>query len=285
MTRYSWSRWLGLRSSFAIAPSRPGNFQPRNRSTSGVASLTNHNSLWNMDISDTTLISRMEAFVIRQMQDHDPSHNPAHVTRVVRLAHRLLASERSRGTKVHYNETIITLAALLHDIGDRKYLPPNSTEDPTTIVRDTLVKSGSDPLLAQKVQTIVSNVSYSTEIKNPGLSERLIHQDGYPELAIVQDADRLDAIGAVGVGRCFTYLGAKGPPLGANGPLHWELDEAIEHFRGKLVNLELKMKTDSGRSMARKRTLRLREFVQWWEDEMKEVQEGIALGTAVPRSR
>ncbi|WEW58773.1 hypothetical protein PRK78_004241 [Emydomyces testavorans] len=241
-------------------------------------------------IPNATLISRMQAYVTTQMRNHDPSHNPAHVTRVVRLAHRLLAAERARGTSIPYNDTIITLAALLHDIGDRKYLARDSSssgaqEDPRTVVRDTLIHSGSDPILAQKVQTIVSNVSYSTEIKNPAFVQRLISENGYPELAIVQDADRLDAIGAVGIGRCFTYLGAKGPRPGADGPLRWELDEAVEHFGEKLVKLESMMKTDSGRDMARERTLRLQEFMRWWRQEMEEMDGVVEYsGVAIPPS-
>ncbi|EEP81878.1 conserved hypothetical protein [Uncinocarpus reesii 1704] len=224
-------------------------------------------------VSNATLISRMETFVTKQMQHYDPSHNPAHVARVVRLAHRLLAAERARGSRITYNETIITLAALLHDIGDRKYLVPGSTQDPATMVRDALLNSGCDPTLAERAQTVVSNVAYSKEVKNPNIVARLIAEDGFPELAIVQDADRLDAIGAVGIGRCFTYLGAKGPQLAADGLLRWELDDAVGIFRTKLVNLELMMKTDSGRDMARKRSLKLREFIRWWEEEKDEIKD------------
>ncbi|KAI1917022.1 hypothetical protein LOZ12_003146 [Ophidiomyces ophidiicola] len=227
----------------------------------------NHNPL----VSDSVLISRMRSFVTNQMQHYDPSHNPAHITRVVRLAHRLLAAERARGSRIVYNDSLVTLAALLHDIGDRKYLTPGSTQDPTTIVRDTIIRSGGEPSFAQKVQTIVSNVSYSTEVKDPSVARRLIAEEGFPELAIVQDADRLDAIGAVGIGRCFTYLGAKGPRQGIGGPLPWELDEAVDHFSEKLLKLEAIMKTDSGRDMARKRTLRIQEFMHWWQDEMGDV--------------
>jgi HD superfamily phosphodiesterase len=134
------------------------------------------------------------------------------------------------------------------------------------MVRDALLDNGATPALSQKVQTIVSHVSYSTEIKNPLLTLRLIHEDGYPELAIVQDADRLDALGAVGIGRCFTYLGAKG----RGGDAEWELSEVIAHFGEKLERLEGMMKTDSGRHMAKVRTWRLKEFRRWWEDEMDE---------------
>ncbi|KKZ62200.1 hypothetical protein EMCG_03338 [[Emmonsia] crescens] len=227
-----------------------------------------------VDNTDTnTLITRMTTYMTQCMRNHDPSHNPRHVHRVVHLAHTLLASERARqpqsSSTTTYEDTVITLAALLHDIGDRKYLPtstptPISSADSAinTTVYGALLSNGADPSLAARVQKIVSHVSFSTEMKDPDVIRRLIFEEGYPELAIVQDADRLDALGAVGIARCFTYLGAKGQGKGS-----WELEEAIEHFGEKLERLEGMMKTESGREMARVRTERLREFRKWWVEE------------------
>ena len=82
------------------------------------------------------------------------------------------------------------------------------------------------------MQLVVKNVSYSNEVKNPRMMKAVLDQ--HPELAIVQDADRLDAIGAVGIGRTFTYGGAKQPDRG--------LDGTIEHFQDKLEKLEGMMK-------------------------------------------
>ncbi|PGG98263.1 hypothetical protein GX51_06911 [Blastomyces parvus] len=224
------------------------------------------------DIDIDALITRMTTYMTQCMRNHDPSHNPRHVHRVVHLAHKLLASERANlpQTTTTYDDTVVTLAALLHDIADRKYLPtPNPTAAATAnIVYDALLSNGADPALAARVQTVVSHVSFSTEMKDPDVIRRLIFEEGYPELAIVQDADRLDAIGAVGIGRCFTYLGAKGRGNGEDREQgSWELDEAIEHFGDKLEMLEGMMKTDSGREMARVRTERLREFRRWWAEE------------------
>ncbi|OJD15174.1 hypothetical protein AJ78_04537 [Emergomyces pasteurianus Ep9510] len=231
------------------------------------------------------LITRMTTYMTQCMRNHDPSHNPRHVHRVVHLAHVLLASERAResqspSTTTTYDDTVITLAALLHDIVDRKYLVPlppgptitsnngctnnSNTTTTTTTVYDALLSNGADPTLAARVQKIVSHVSFSTEMKDPDVIRRLISEEGYPELAIVQDADRLDALGAVGIARCFTYLGAKGRGQGQGS---WELDEAIVHFEEKLERLEGMMKTESGREMARVRTERLREFKRWWVQE------------------
>jgi uncharacterized protein len=226
--------------------------------------------------SSGPLITSITTYVHKKMSDHDPSHNPAHITRVVSLALTLLSSETTRlnlsqDQQSPYNKTIIHLSALLHDIGDRKYLPPPTPQEAhlsesaraANLVRSVLLEHGAEEDVAEKVQVITSHVSYSTECKNPDLVRDLVGR--YPELGIVQDADRLDAIGAVGIARCFTFLGAKGRKSEGE---EWELDGAIRHFGEKLERLEGMMKTESGREMARARTERLREFRRWWEEEM-----------------
>ncbi|KUM60727.1 F-actin-capping protein subunit beta [Penicillium freii] len=201
------------------------------------------------------LFSEMSAFVTDCMSGHDPSHNPAHVHRVGALATKILEGERTLHPTTQYNGAVVKLAALLHDIGDRKYLSkmnaaPGSEElDPTTMVQHALLARGATPELASRVQTIVSHVSYTTECKDPALIRRMIDEDGFVELGVVQDADRLDAIGAVGIGRCFTFLGAVGKKYCVDGK--WEMDNSIEHFGDKLVKLEGMMKTATGREMAR----------------------------------
>ncbi|KAJ5143367.1 uncharacterized protein N7515_002154 [Penicillium bovifimosum] len=216
-----------------------------------------------------TLFSKMSAFVTDCMSGHDPSHNPAHVHRVVALANKILEAERALHPTTQYNGALVKLAALLHDIGDRKYLSkvdPGSEElDPTTMVQHALLARGATPELASQVQKIVSNVSYTSECKDPALARQLI-DDGLVELGVVQDADRLDAIGAVGIGRCFTFLGAVGKKYCVDGK--WEMSNSIEHFGDKLVKLEGMMKTVTGKEMARVRTERLKVFAGWWEEEM-----------------
>lgn len=221
------------------------------------------------------LYNSMLTFVNTCMAGHDPSHNPAHVHRVVALANKILTAERTLHPNTKYNGAVVKLAALLHDIGDRKYLhnlaaetdSDSSTIDPTTMVRHALIQNGASEDIASKVQAIVSHVSYSTEIKDPAVIRRLIDQDGFIELAIVQDADRLDAIGAIGIGRTFTFLGAKGQKFLVNG--QWDMNNSIEHFGDKLELLEGMMKTETGRKMAKTRTERLKVFRGWWEEEME----------------
>lgn len=220
-----------------------------------------------------SLYNAMSTFVDNCMSGHDPSHNPAHVHRVVNLATTILNAEQAVHPTKQYDTAVIKLAALLHDIGDRKYLPNlasttgSETEavDPKTMVQIALIDHGAPADFAERVQTIVSHVSYTTECKDPAKIQSLIDGD-YPELAIVQDADRLDAIGAIGIGRTFTFLGAQGKKFAADGK--WEMGNSIEHFGEKLELLEGMMKTETGREMARVRTERLRVFKGWWEEEM-----------------
>jgi uncharacterized protein len=203
---------------------------------------------------NSLLVGKATAYVQQYMSHYDGSHDYAHIKRVLALAWQIASS--SPGTT--YDPLTITLSALLHDVGDKKYLKPG--EDSTTLVQNVLLSFDAPEELARKVQTIASAVSYSSEIKDPGRVRDLVVE--YPELAVVQDADRLDALGAVGIGRAFTYGGAAGGKGRGRG-----MGETIEHFTEKLERLEGMMKTEVGRGMARERTERLRVFRGWWEEE------------------
>lgn len=100
-------------------------------------------------------------------------------------------------------------------------------------------------------------MSYTSEVKDPAHVTALI--EAHPELAVVQDADRLDAIGAVGIGRMFTFGGAKTARSMAG---------TMEHLDEKLVRLEGMMKTAVGREVARVRGERLAVFRGWWGQEV-----------------
>jgi uncharacterized protein len=139
-------------------------------------------------------------------------------------------------------------------VGDKKYLKPG--EDASSLVKDLLLSYGVSEELASKIQTICLGVSYSSEIKDPARVQELIKS--HPELAVVQDADRLDAIGSIGIGRVFTFTGAR-----TKAPM----DDSIQHFHDKLLKLRSMMKTDVGRQLAEERTLRMEEFLKWWGEE------------------
>lgn len=203
--------------------------------------------------ADAPLIAKVHEYVRDYMSSYDASHDINHIHRVLSLARRIAFSEDPEAKT--YDPTTITLSALLHDVGDRKYL--KAGEDASRLVYSKLKEFGAEEGLAEKVQTICSGVSYSSETKNPAHVVNLLNT--YPDLAPVQDADRLDAIGAVGIARCFTFGGAKGAR---------SMQDSVDHFVDKLEKLEGMMKTETGKKWAAERTLRLKTVRGWWEEEV-----------------
>ncbi|KAG6218996.1 hypothetical protein E4U26_007426 [Claviceps purpurea] len=195
-------------------------------------------------IVDDALLANATSYVKTYMANYDPSHDFAHIQRVLRLATTIQAQTPNTVLP------IVQLAALLHDVGDKKSLQPG--QNPLRLVHEVLLSLGASEPLAQKVQAICSGVSYSSEIQDPEKVIRLIEE--HPELAVVQDADRLDAIGAVGIGRAFAFGGAKGRDMG----------QTMEHFEEKLVKLGGMMKTVEGRRLAAERTERIERMMEWW---------------------
>lgn len=205
-----------------------------------------------------------QSYVKAYMSRYDCSHDFSHVSRVLALAQHILAGEVKIHPAKYYNQQIVILAALLHDVGDHKYTLPG--ENSENLITDHLLKHGCSAKQAEEVKVVVDHVSFSNEIKHPQLVQAVL--TAHPELAIVQDADRLDAIGAVGIGRCFAYGAAKQPDRGLEG--------SILHFGDKLELLESMMKTETGRKLAKERTARLREFRRWWQEEHDITVAGIA---------
>lgn len=227
--------------------------EPKDPMPTTKASFTAQNGTVNYE----QLIQSVSSYVEEYMSHYDPSHDYNHIQRVHRLALLILEkeSQSEAAARPQYNQTLLTLGALLHDVGDRKYLLPG--QDSTTLVRDVLLERGCPADLADKVQDLVLHVSFSSEKKDP--QKVLDKIAAIPELAIVQDADRLDAIGAVGIARCFTFGGAKMSARGLSG--------CVDHFEEKLELLESMMKTGTGTQLARERTERLKVFRGWWESE------------------
>lgn len=202
-----------------------------------------------------SLIDQVTSYVRGYMNSFDPSHDYTHIQRVLELAKTIEVREKSSGSTVQYNSDVITLASLLHDVGDHKYLPQG--EDGETMVERLLLRFKADAALAVEVQAIVSHVSYSKEVKDPAKVQVFLAK--HPELAVVQDADRLDAIGAHGIARFFVYHAQKGDTL----------DAAMTFFPERLENLTEMMKTRTGREMATERTGRVKEFRTWFEKEVE----------------
>ncbi|KAI1502900.1 hydrolase [Biscogniauxia marginata] len=203
------------------------------------------------DAVDEGLVSSVTEYVKTYMAKYDGSHDFNHIQRVLGLARHIHQHSPDMPLR---DPQVVVLSALLHDVGDRKYLKPG--EDASTLVYDLLLSLGAKEQLARRVQTVCLGVSYSNEIKNTARVQELV--ESHPELAIVQDADRLDAIGSIGIGRVFTFGGAK---TGRS------MDDSIQHFHDKLLKLQGMMKTDVGRKLAHERTQRMQEFLKWWDEE------------------
>jgi uncharacterized protein len=220
-----------------------------------VDTKTHINNMDHDGFESTELFATVHDYVRDYMSRYDASHDFNHILRVLALAKHIRAQEIRANPSKPLSYEIVVLAALLHDVGDKKYAKEG--ENAGNLIWNILSKSGYPTKLVAKVALIAENVSYSNEVKRPQLIQAMI--GAHPELAVVQDADRLDAIGAVGIGRVFAFGAVKAPDRGLQG--------CIDHFDDKLLKIESMMKTATGKRMARERTERLRQFREWWVEE------------------
>ncbi|KAL7753095.1 hypothetical protein RI367_001547 [Sorochytrium milnesiophthora] len=216
------------------------------------------------------------------MSNNDGSHDFFHVERVRNLAMKIAEKEAATtGTAV--DSELVELVAWLHDVNDAKYCA--DVQEASDKVR-SLLRGHLSAERIERVLWTVDHMSYRKELAAQQRGEVI----DYPlELRIVQDADRLDAIGAVGVARCFTFSGVKGQALydpsrpprehmtaeeyartasvqhGGNG----KGEPTINHFYEKLLKLKDLMKTATGKQMAERRHTFLAQFVDEFMGEME----------------
>ncbi|CAN6299021.1 unnamed protein product [Urochloa humidicola] len=213
-------------------------------------------------------VRRAEELVEREMGGRDASHDAAHALRVHDLALSLAAEE---GLSAPGRLLTVELAALLHDVGDYKYTK-NNVED-MSAVEKFLEEVGLEESQKDEIVSIIKGMGFKNEISKKSIAEPTL------EFAIVQDADRLDAIGAIGIARCFTYGGSK------NSALHdprilprdnlskekymskEEKQTSINHFHEKLFKLKDMMKTEAGKRRAEKRHKFMEDFVAEFYEE------------------
>lgn len=143
------------------------------------------------------ILSEATAEVQKTLGENDASHDFAHIERVRKVALRLAKDEGVEDAQMLH---VIELGALLHDIADFKY---SGSDEASGIAAQAILQHAAAPdWLVERVLRIIGGVGFSTEL-NAGAGELPL------EVKIVQDADRLDAIGAIGIARCFTFGGAK----------------------------------------------------------------------------
>ena len=169
--------------------------------------------------------------------DHG-GHDAAHTLRVYKNALRIARTEPG------CDMLTVSLGALLHDADDSKLFDTENNAN----ARRFLSRNGVAEEQTEKICEVINAVSFS---KNRG------RRPGTTEGKIVQDADRLDAIGAVGIARTFAYGGEHGRSLEAS----------VQHFYDKLLLLKDEMNTETGRRIAEERHSFLEEFLRRWRSE------------------
>jgi uncharacterized protein len=203
-------------------------------------------------------------FVRRELAGNDASHDWEHVNRVCRLARDIAREETASGAG-EIDAEIVELAALLHDVDDWKYSGVGSVSDKTARF---LMSQGYPAERAARVLQVIREVGFKSELGSGAGSTSILS-----EARIVQDADRLDALGAIGIARAFVYGGRKGTALydpkippedQLTGEKYADQTRAttiVNHFHEKLLKLRGLMKTDTGRRLAAQRHQYMEEFL------------------------
>ena len=216
-------------------------------------------------MTQETVIEQTILFVKEVLADAEGGHDWWHIFRVWQLSKHIASQENA-------SQLIVELGALLHDIADSKFHDGNEDLAPRK-ARAFLSSLGVDELIIAHVVDIITHISFK------GGNE--VQQFRSLELDIVQDADRLDAMGAIGIARTFNYGGFKNrglyhPDIKPN--LHMTREEykkstspTLNHFYEKLLLLKDWMNTATGKLMAQQRhrfmEVYLEEFYKEWNGE------------------
>lgn len=206
-----------------------------------------------------------EDFVKQTLESAEGGHDWFHIERVYKNA--LLISKDER-----VDDYVVALGALLHDIADSKFYNGDDSIGPRK-AREFLLKINVDSEVIEHVANIIENVSFKGGNEAQTFSSM--------ELNVVQDADRIDALGAIGIARTFNYGGYKNRKLydpKIQPELHMTKDvykastaPTINHFYEKLLLLKDRMKTKTGRQIALSRhhymEAFLKQFYAEWHGE------------------
>ena len=212
-----------------------------------------------------TIIDKTILFVKKQLQDAEGGHDWFHIERVFKNA-VLIAQEED------CNLTVVKLGALLHDIADSKFHDGDEEIGPKT-ARVFLESENVSEEIIEHIIQIIKNISFKGGNFQKTFSSK--------ELEIVQDADRLDALGAIGIARTFNYGGFKNraiynpsisPKLNMTKEEYKKSDSpTLNHFYEKLLLLKDKMNTETGKKLAQERhrfmETFLSQFYAEWEGE------------------
>ncbi len=217
-------------------------------------------------MTDQQLIETTISFVKRTLINAEGGHDWFHIERVYKNAVLIAKGE-------DVDPLIVALGALLHDIADSKFFNGDETIAPK-MASEFLLSQNTDSVVIEHVVQIIKNISFKGGHKEQTFTSL--------ELDVVQDADRLDALGAIGIARTFNYGGFKNrkiydpsiaPELDMT-PAQYKASTAptINHFYEKLLLLKDRMNTKTGRNIAEKRHQYMEAFLQQfyaeWEGEL-----------------
>lgn len=207
------------------------------------------------------LIADTTDFVQQKLKDAEGGHDWFHIQRVLKNAREIAAGES-------VDLFVVELGALLHDIADYKFHDGDETVGPK--IAGAFLKEKQVPEeVIQHVAQIITSISFKGGNELQAFTS--------PELSVVQDADRLDALGAIGIARTFNYGGFKNRPLfdpDIKPNLHMSKEEykkseapTINHFYEKLLLLKDRMNTATGKKLADKRHKFMEQFLEEFYEE------------------
>lgn len=177
-------------------------------------------------MNNTTILYNTYEFVKKQLCDELTGHDISHIMRVYALAAEIMKG-------IQCDELVVKLATLLHDVDDYKITKVNSND--CIRARAFLHTQDLDIKTIEEVCYIINHMSFS---KNRDVKYKLSIEG-----EIVQDADRIDALGAIGIARTFQYGGKNNRPM----------NESFAHFDDKLIKLYNLLNTDEARKVAKSR--------------------------------
>jgi uncharacterized protein len=208
-----------------------------------------------------SLVVQVKDHVYRIFKEEYSGHDHHHIDRVFRMA--TLLQQKEGG-----DLEVIQLTALLHDISDHK-LNGGKLNDGGRVAKDLLVELEADPVLIDKVCSLIDKVSY----KGALVKDEMFTLEGM----IVQDADRLDAIGAIGIARAFAFGGSRNRVMydpSEKPELHSDFQayatsqgNTINHFHEKLLLLKDRLHTTTAKEIGAKRHQYMLNFLDHFQQE------------------
>lgn len=213
-------------------------------------------------MTNNHIIQKTKEFVKNQLTNVEGGHDWWHIYRVWKLSKQIAEKE-------NVDSMVIDLGALLHDIADAKFHEGNEEVGPK-VSREFLESLGVEEVIIDHIDKIIRNISFKNFKEQKFRSV---------ELDIIQDADRLDAIGAIGIARAFNFGGFKNrpiydPDIDSNLNMSKEeykksLSPTVNHFYEKLFLLKDLMNTKTGKKMAEERHQFMEEYLNRFFKEWK----------------